>query len=86
MSLGALHVCSCVGDTWNFLINHYGAKWLIFFVSVKKEKKKQWVQIKDKIIMAKRKDEEKKKDMKKNRKGFIILRHNVKEVLENGGL
>ena len=52
----------------------------------KKRKKKQWVQIKDKIIMAKRKDEEKKKDMKKNRKGFIILRHNVKEVLENGGL
>lgn len=36
--------------------------------------------------MAKRKDEEKKKDMKKNRKGFIILRRNVKEVLENGGL
>lgn len=37
--------------------------------------------------MAKRKDEEKKKDnMKKNRKGFIILRHNVKEVLENRGL
>ena len=55
-------------------------------MSVKKEKKKQWVQIKDKIIMAKRKDEEKKKDMKKNRKGFIILCHNVKEVLENGGL
>lgn len=52
----------------------------------KKRKKKQWVQIKDKIIMAKRKDEEKKKDMKKNRKGFIIPRHNVKEVLENGGL
>lgn len=52
----------------------------------KKRKKKQWVQIKDKIIMAKRKDEEKKKDMKKNRKGFIILRHNVKEVLENRGL
>lgn len=51
-----------------------------------KRKKKQWVQIKDKIIMAKRKDEEKKKDMKKTRKGFIILRHNVKEVLENGGL
>ena len=52
----------------------------------KKRKNKQWVQIKDKIIMAKRKDEEKKKDMKKNRKGFIILRHNVKEVLEKGGL
>ena len=27
----------------------------------KKRKKKQWVQIKDKIIMAKRKDEEKKR-------------------------
>lgn len=52
----------------------------------KKRKKKQWVQIKDKIIMATRKDEEKKKDVKKNRKGFIILLHNVKEVLENGGL
>ena len=36
--------------------------------------------------MAKRKDEEKMKDMKENRKRFIILRHNVKEVLENGGL
>ena len=52
----------------------------------KERKKKQWVQVKDKIIMAKRKDEEKIKDMKKNRKRFIILRHNVKEVLENGGL
>lgn len=32
--------------------------------SVRKKKKKNWVQIKDKIIMAKRKDEEKKKRKK----------------------
>ena len=35
----------------------------------KKRKNKQWVQIKDKIIMAKRKDEEKKKG-KNNKKEY----------------
>lgn len=69
MSLGALHVCSYVGDTWNFLINHYGAKWLIFFVSVKKEKKKQWVQIKDKKINGQTKRRRKKKG-KNNKKEY----------------